>query len=240
MNTISKTDNELFMLFKENTGIHLLDSGGSSGRHWQNWQGAKLEAALVMPEGFHHYDKTTPEYSYFTLSSFHYLRKNLRVTQRAESLTKNFVKFVMSKPVGSAYYNSDKTLTEFLELVFPRTEVEGYLTYNYENFLDQDFKWYELKQGDEFEPKIIALSIHGGADIRSGYTGYVFFEANHSYWAHGITDLILECPKCKETGFISGYVDEYWQGIDNPFFNLKKGCPNCQGQLTVYTEKLEI
>jgi len=240
MITTTKTDSVLHAMFTENTGIHGMDSGGSTGRHWQRWQGVTLEAALAMPDGMHDYNTNTPEYSVFWISSFHYLRKNLTVTSQSEDLTKRFREFVESKTVGDSYYNSAATLEDFLEIEFPGVEPNGWLTYNYDSFLDQDFSWYEIRQGREFDPVLVALSIHGGADIRGGYTDYVFFEAEHSYWVHGITDIHLECPKCIESGFISGMTDEYWEYTDNAFFNLAKGCPNCQGELTVFVDKFEI
>jgi len=245
----TRTDRVLFDMFTENTGIHGMDSGGSFGRHWQRNQTKTFDEFMNTPDGIHHYDPENPENSYFTISTFHYLRKNLSVSDGTIALTQQWREWIDTMPKGEYYYNSGNGLWDFLETQVPEVLAElnhdtdypvpGDNTYNAETFLDQDFQFWTIG-GEEFDPVIVALSIHNGADIRGGYTDLVFFEADHDYWVHGVTDLSLECPKCHESGYISGFYDEAWEYIDNPFFNLSKGCPNGCGPLVVTTTKFEI
>lgn len=52
----------------------------------------------------------------------------------------------------------------------------GY-TYNYDTYLDQDFRWWSFGiEERDFEQNFVVIEIHGGCDARSGFTGPVLFK----------------------------------------------------------------
>lgn len=247
---VTATDRKLYEMITENTGIHGMDSGGSSGRHWQRNGLLSLEDFVNGPEGFHDYDPN-PEFRSLSVSTFHYLRKHLTYTEFTAALTKEFREWIDTTPKGDHYYNTGYSVDYWIRNVedqWPGNEwlaqygvnvdypLNEYLTYNYDNQLDQDFVHLDIGNVENFQPIIVALSTHNGADIRGGYSDFVFFEAKHGYWSNGIQDIEVECPKCHEHGSIAGMVDEFWQYLEGPFLNITKGCPNgCDTPLTVFT-----
>lgn len=228
LETETKTANVLAGMFTENTGQHPMDSGGAYGRHWQRAAGMEAKDFLAQPQGKHEI-----EYESFTLDLFHYLNSRLSFTAEAELMTNKFRQFVESQDIGDSYYNAGSTMEEFLvSYGIPEDKIKGYNTYNWDSLLDQGLQFYNWHIDDE-APGLVAISLHNGADIRGGYTDFVFFEFTNPYWIHGSTECVLECDKCNGYGSHGIGFDEYWHG-DFADFELSKGCPECKSELTVF------
>ena len=173
-------------MLKENTGTHFLDSGGNDGRAWQRNQNKVF--------------KNEPRVSIddygATVSTFHYLSEILEldnVTRKVNSfITKNKLHWV------------DEVADEMETKDFMYHEIEKfhntYNTYNGENNLSQIllFKTFKLYNDDVY----VLLQIHGGADVRGGYTD-------------------TKCFKLK--GYLTGNVDLYGSYKGKDFSNGYNG-----------------
>lgn len=147
-------------MLKENTGTHFLDSGGNSGRMWQRNQNKVFKNEPRV---------TIDEYG-ATVSVFHYLNEILEldnVTRKVNSfITKNKLHWV--DEVAEEIENKD---------LFDIEKFHNTInTYNGENNLSQIllFKTFKLYNGDIY----VLLQIHGGADVRGGYTDTKCFKLN--------------------------------------------------------------
>lgn len=155
-------------MLKENTGTHFLDSGFENGRNWQQNQKTSFkDTPRVTNDG--------------TVSVYHYLSEILeldKVTSKINGfITKNQLHWVDS--VAEEIELKDFMYHDHFEFQ------ETINTYNHETNLSQIllFKYFEVN-----EEKYVLLQIHGGADVRGGYTD-------------------AKCFKLK--GYLTGLVDIY-------------------------------
>lgn len=171
-------------MLKENTGTHFLDSGGNSGRMWQRNQN----------KVFKNEPRVTLDDYGATVSTFHYLSEILEldnVTRKVNSfITKNKLHWV------------DEVAEEIEEKdLFDVEKFHDTInTYNHENNLSQvlQFKTFKLYNDDVY----VLLQIHGGADVRGGYTD-------------------TKCFKLK--GYLTGNVDLYGSVNDKYFSSSYNG-----------------
>ena len=171
MQTMNATITEqiIYEMLTENTGRHMLDSGGENGRSWQRNQVKSLE-------DFKNEARTRFDVKYYdaTISLFHHLTEKLTYS-----------------PEWTAAFNEYAATREdgWLELMesFPtemgmkRLFTEN--SYNRESLLSQVIQYTVMDTGSE---TLVALQIHGGADVRGGYTAPRVFSIDSEY------DLIME------------------------------------------------
>lgn len=165
-----KTETAIYKMLTENTGVHFLDSGGDSDRHWQRNQKKTLK-------DFRSEEYTSNDDGIITKSLFHHLNESV---EYLPTLTNEFNKWVnqdkyhgLDNPNGRSHIIAD--VQEFMdEYIYPETQSECTYTYNFDNCLSQDIQW--ISSGDLYENNIIALCIHNGADARGGMTDYKFFK----------------------------------------------------------------
>lgn len=180
------TEHVLASMLRENTGTHMLDSGGYYGRHWQQNQGRddsafekqphqKIEAYVSngqldvcysrnlyhflkealdfdarMQRIFEHYCRITDEEN---RESWHTLKNEFPFWLRKKLAKKN-------KLVTGIYGDGDPCVTN---------------TYNYDSSLDQviEYSYFEIHDKTHrhyCENAYVVLQIHGGCDVRGGYT----------------------------------------------------------------------
>jgi hypothetical protein len=162
------TESVLAEMLTENTGRHMLDSGGEHGRHWQRNQGAEFDnqpAATVDKYGFHP-----------TLNVYHWLLERVDFAPEMDAKLQAFVETPeMERECGLV------CMEAFVEEHFPEaTGIYGdgkpftVNTYNGECSLSQTLQFHFFRVDDE--TSYIALQIHGGADVRGGYTMPKVFE----------------------------------------------------------------
>jgi len=154
-------------MLKENTGVHMLDSGGAYGRHWERNQKRDFdkEPACIL-EADNYQNVPTISISY---NLYHYLVNYLEYDEVCEKFNKEFKDFCnLPKYKEESYYHclgewvKDKRFSE----------VDSINTYNHESLLDQVIQYTHFKYGGE---DYIALQIHNGCDVRGGYTDPVIF-----------------------------------------------------------------
>jgi hypothetical protein len=236
-NTHTKTAERIYELLTENTGKHFLDSGMSDGRHWQQNQKHSFDEWLNRPSAI-----LETEYgTYPVLDLFHFLNDRLTLTERAESFQKDFKSWIEETPDGSPYSCDD--MEQWVEMVNdnPGLSIRIANSYNWENFLSQTIQYIDFENdGASF----VMLQIHGGADVRGGYTHPQIFETSSVYWSYDMTNATIQCtgenckcePDAEPCNFlldIQGTSDVYdvdgslWDG---DVYELKV-CPNCGGTL---------
>ena len=181
-------------MFTENTGRDLLDSGGSNGRNWQHNAGITLSQFLAAPRVI--FDG---ENAY--LDAFQFL--NERLTYEAE----------LDKVFQAYYDTSDDHATTDIELwplTIGATGVNVILTANYDEVLSQvlQFSHFEYN-GTEY----VLLQVHGGADIRGGYTRPKLFSLNDDLAIYDFQRLTLYCSECQfRVDLIGGRVEDQEHG----------------------------
>lgn len=248
------TEKIVGQMLKENTGTHMLDSGGVGGRSWQRNQDRDFASE---PEAVLDQQGCT------TLSVYHWLVKQLKYDPVIDSF---FAKW------GSIGSLKDKNWLAVPELFCdpengPLAKMGFKLggiygdssgpfctnTYNGEDALSQVIQfWYgTLIDGPEYNGDLrketvrnalaaeidgrpfVLLSIHGGCDVRGGYTQPRFF------WVDGddgteIFDnakVSLYCPPCGSRwdsdngGYSFMTVESYYPETDQDYFVPKEfGC----------------
>jgi len=160
----TKTEQVIFDMLTENTGTHFLDSGGDDGRMWQRNAKKTLDDFRSEP-----YATIDPKYGDVSISAFHYLTERLEF---AQGMTEQFEVFakqykddswreVMSLFVG--FFGIDEQDRDSIE-----DQTWEFNTYNFDRFMVS-----QTLQGRFFslgQTEYLLLQIHGGADVRGGYT----------------------------------------------------------------------
>lgn len=185
------TDRALAKMLTENTGRSILDSGDAYGRHWQRNAGATVEGWLSGPEVIAEAWKGEPvegepdtvesDDGYVTLSVFHYLRARLEYNHADTlRLLGNAAKW------GNGGWLAD--MQQWAQQEHDGDDRDGYWpidthnSYNSENALSQEiqFTTYTSKRHGG---RMVALQVHGGADVRGGYTApRVFHVTSDEPW----------------------------------------------------------
>ena len=152
-----KADSVIKGLLCENTGSHLLDSGGAYGYHYQQNQKVKDWDSIPL--------YTFDEYG-IQINVYPFLKQHLSISD-VSCLFNNRLKKLMGKSEED-YYSDMHDFIEQQKL----SVVCGVNTYNGESMLSQVLQYLIFEfNGDHF----IILQIHNGCDVRGGYTvPYVF------------------------------------------------------------------
>jgi len=165
-------------MLTERTGIHMMDSGGACGRHWQRNQGRAFEnePEAVLDGSWDYLD--------ITLNLYHWLKDRLEYN---EELDKRFHTFATTGEMEDESWFA--CVEEFMKLLEMEAEEYGtefggiygegspvtVNTYNHESLLSQviQYCYWEDEDGGH-----VLLQIHGGADVRGGYTRAVAFDVS--------------------------------------------------------------
>lgn len=160
----TQTEEILLEMLTENTGRHMLDSGGDSGRHWQRNQALTVEALKSEPATV-----LDVKYGEATLSLFHHLSEKLTYSPE------------WTEEFNDWSGNRDVSWLELME-TFPQSMGWRRLftenSYNRESLLSQVIQYTVYDTGSEI---LVALQVHGGADVRGGYTRPRIFSIDSEY-----------------------------------------------------------
>lgn len=162
--TPSETAEVLASMFTENTGRHMLDSGGAYGRNWERAQGKTAADFLAEPSG------SIDEYGCISLSTFQFLAE--RVEFDAE-LQAEFDEFAENECPGEGWLS---VMEQFAE-AHTDWSWQTVNTYNHESALDQTLQFLQVdtEGGDWIYGDVVILQVHGGCDVRGGYTAPKLF-----------------------------------------------------------------
>ena len=168
---VGETERVLAGMLTENTGAHFLDSGGAYGRNWERNKG-------ITPEDFQSRSAATLDVSNdfldVTLDVFHFLTDRLTY---APTMQRMFDLFVAITSDERTPWLAD--LEDFAERMHDKYggnyDEQHYSvnSYNGEDLLSQVIQWTSFVGPDD--ETYIGLQIHGGCDVRGGYTAPKFF-----------------------------------------------------------------
>lgn len=242
--TISKTQEVLAEMLTENTGRHMLDSGGAYGRNWERNQGLTVEDFINSAPAI------LTQYSGPVFNVFHYLDSNLEYSEKVDKVFQEFMEAPERKE--ETYFHC---VYEWCE-DRPHDWHSSFLTYNGEHCLSQEF------QADCFEwdgDAYCCLSIHGGCDVRGGYTKPRVFRILSDQFGYNVDsytiytvdrkaeDVSLECRGSEVCDRDGSYLDSedplykwvvFWQSGEEgyPIWDEdtnKYRCPDGDGYLDI-------
>tara|TARA_B100000470_G_scaffold214018_1_gene195004 strand:+ start:1212 stop:2093 length:882 start_codon:yes stop_codon:yes gene_type:complete len=209
---MTETESAIHDMIVEDCGTHMMDSGGDGGRSWQ--RNRHIKDFRLLSAINYEYEK---DYG-ITIGRllFHHLNDHLTYDKEETKKLKKWLK------KNDKYTNSTSDVEEYIEQVYGGSEDESYYsgnTYNSEHLLSQDFQY--VTYGTK-----IFISIHGGADIRGGYTDYKVFNDNDDTLWIDASQVTMRC-KCG-----SVYSDDsgfHWYN-DDYSMETKDGFPVCWKQ----------
>lgn len=165
--TVSRTAEVLAGMFTENTGRHMLDSGGHLGRNWERNQGRDVQSFLDEPDAY--FVTYGSDEWYVQRSTFHFLNDRLEFNAEVQA---EFDALAESRPNDPWA----EVLTDFMDERYTDAQTMVVNTYNHENVLDGVIQYWQIAfDGDPCYPDLIILEVHGGCDVRGGYTAPKFF-----------------------------------------------------------------
>lgn len=195
-------------MLKENTGQHMLDSGGAYGRHWQRNQTrdfANEPVCFVRADGKE--DGSITELM-VSVSLYHFMVNLLMLDEETDKVNQMFKEFSSTKEM------EEESWEDCLKKYCKEQKIKykfGHYTYNDggECVLDQDIV-YDFVESDDAD--FVIIRVHGGWDARSGFTAPYFFkyvESDEGIFLRGMSNLFGSC---------SGYTPEL--SIEKDLFDM--------------------
>jgi hypothetical protein len=183
MRKFTDTKKLVYAMLTENTGSHMLDSGGAYGRNWSRNQAKTIEdfnneqeQTIEKSEWTDKDGETHTEYIR-TVSVFHYLSE-----LELDHLCVNFNtrNTDCDDWEGDFGYGVSQAGADFLELVGMESKHQ-FNTYNGDSDLSQILQgaWLDM-DGETY----LLLQIHGGCDARGGYTDAKLFKTEDDWMIH--------------------------------------------------------
>lgn len=210
------TNLELFSkAARYNSGRHLLDSGGSNGRHWQK-PFSPSDRPLV----------TVDEYG-ATINTARFLADHLKVDTEIQDQFDAWAALDENREL-SWFEAGEKFAAEVLELEQRARDN----TYNGESDLDQCYVWevYDCEGHSDWicaeDSTVTVIYIHTGADVRGGYAYPLFTRPRGEYSIPVDLCAGFYCIEERGTGQSTEEVCDHWQiGYSQyPFGELEKDC----------------
>jgi hypothetical protein len=213
----SRTEKKLIEMLQENTGANFLDSGGAYGRAWQRNRGVVNWSD--MPEKSVKVEIWSGKWELsITTNVFPYLVNRLELNKETTVLNRDFKQFAnRAENKGESLYSLMEPFAEYLGC-----ETKGsFNTYNEDSTLSQVLQGYVLDLGTR--GLFVMLQIHGGCDVRGGYTDpYIFADTQGDefpsimYEDHDIR------ADCKCTGSHSNDCGYHWYTENSPADKCEK------------------
>lgn len=198
--------------------MSILDSGGDNGRHFQRNQGRDFEnepeSVLTFRWG----------YADLTFNLYHWLTERLTYDSGADTIFSEWANnednehknwflctYEFMDYLAEPWTDWDAGLASDGDYYRVHPEVTGLYgegdpmvinTFNNDNFLSQtiQFTYFEIQDSNILADGIyILLSVHGGADVRGGYTQPRMFVPNDMHDDEAIlfpSDGTITCPAC--------------------------------------------
>jgi len=205
------TSGAVMSMLKENTGRHALDSGGAYGRHWERNQHIDFEKTpaillqfddrIEYTRSVYHHIVNYLEYDRLLTETFHELYLN----EFDPDEEMGWLQLMENFP-GWLADNSQRII------VYPASveHLGGGNSANGESNLSQTLQWEAfIMDGDEY----LLLQIHGGCDIRGGYTAPKIFKVRDEGF-YLFADGYITCDHCDA----SWYTDDDYHWYPNGKF----------------------
>lgn len=183
----TKQQKLIYKMLTENTGIHFLDSGFSNGRMWQRNQKKTIQDFINEEEETYFFDGRNLER---TVSVFHYLSclELDDICDKFNRRNNNPKDWEGELPSinNSEIYGVSKRAANWLTENYPVDVEYTVNTYNHDSDLSQILQYSKIEIWlDGQNETYFLIQIHGGADVRGGYTDAKLFKQNRwSYFIH--------------------------------------------------------
>lgn len=208
----------------ENTGIALGDSGGAYGRHWQRNNDNGINTDELSPIDFFLDEKNKEIHLEQTVNIYDFLTKHLDKSSTAETIEEILYEVCDQEDIsvysiweieelfnndflGQYVYDNyyDETTNDYTEDYYleeipyelsPSPYFKGYdwiNTYNSEEFVSQTLQFMCFTDGLN---DYVLLQIHGGCDVRGGYTKPRVFQIEDIDYFLMYMDSMETCCDC--------------------------------------------
>jgi hypothetical protein len=223
------TELALAEMMTENTGIHMCDSGGTNGRMWQRNAGKTVATFHDAPAAYWHY-------GYPTLDTFHFLAERIEYVPTLSRALSIFAE--RDDMADEGWLGVMEAFAESLHDGESKYDVvRTFNSYNDETLLSQVFQWTEFSRNDV---RYICLQIHGGADVRGGYTKPRVFKVTEG-WYYQCADCDIYCTnkECENSQWsLMGPDTIEWSGsatdeLDDIYGQDNPACPRCGSPLGI-------
>lgn len=198
-----ETKQIIYAMLTENTGAHFLDSGFANGRMWQKNQVKTIDDFENEEEEKYELHKWNDNYELErTVSVYHYL-KDLETDDvcnefnRLQDNSNNW-------DADCEAYGVSLEAWAYLDNGFEVDIDRIFNTYNGDSDLSQVLQGAQIRIYDEH---YIILQIHGGADVRGGYTDAKLFKLNDDGLIH---EYLREYIDSYELSEELEYIDKVW------------------------------
>ena len=228
MKTLKET---IAAMLTENTGTHMLDSGGASGRAWQRNAGKALDDFESQPSA-------TAEIMP-CVNVFHLLTGG---ALKLDDKCKEFNAMSVDDWDGD-FSGVSLAGYEWLVSNCGFEAKEGFNTYNWASNHSQVMQGNMLTlEGEYGEEQYILIQIHGGADVRGGYTDAKLFKLDdHADFGNVVTEdcgfsVELKERDSKTLDMFTGrthdnYLSMSWHG---EWINSDGGCGGSDEELLAF------
>jgi len=213
---MSKLRQLIYEKLTENTGKHFLDSGGSSNRHWQRNQEKTIddfmrEEEQVFGVGFNNEGKADELFR--AVSVFHYLAgdgSNLEL----DKISKEFNKLneLNDELADCEPYGVGVSAWDYLSEFVDENNINTWNTYNYDSDLSQTLQGANIRLfiNGQYEDYVL-IQIHGGCDIRGGYTNAMLFKCEDGI----INEYLFESMDSYDIEQELDYIDQLHDWFDH-------------------------
>jgi hypothetical protein len=203
----TKVQKLIYSMLTENTGSHLLDSGGAYGRNHERNAKKTIQDFINEPEESYEFNRG---YVYRTLSVFHYL-SGLELDDICVKFNQKNSKEDNWDADADVYGVGEKTwqwLTNNNDVKVEQT----FNTYNGDSDLSQILQGSYLTINED---TYYLLQVHGGCDARGGYTDAKLFKT--ARFQEGIHEYLLEYKEQSQIieDLEYGYISEITDYLDS-------------------------
>lgn len=190
MKVKEKTTKEIILeQLQENTGRALCDSGGAYGRNFERnqrktWEDFTANPVTLEAHVYKHGPKPELELN-GTISVASWMENNLTYLPEMQAEYEAFCQRV--DPDKDDY--SMSLMEQFAKQCDPKGARNVVNTYNGECDLSQTLQWIEFEwtDADEFDHSAVLLQVHGGCDVRGGYTEPKAYEVREYGGLYNVT-----------------------------------------------------
>lgn len=201
----TQTQQVLIDMWTENTGAHMLDSGGAYGRNWERNQGLTVADMMAKPPV--EMDLSFGELM-ITVSAWHWLEDMLEFDPYMQRVFERYSG--LGDLAASPWLVCAERFAEAAhDGAWSCENIQVVNTYNYESWLDATLQYVTFT--DRHGTPYVVLQYHGGCDVRGGYTKPRVFrildtEGHYALYTEGHVSL-----SCTEN-----YGQRLGEGFDGP------------------------
>lgn len=179
-----RVENLVYKMLTENTGSNMLDSGGAYGRHHERNRKKTLKQFKAEPEAWAYLSNRDGSLEISaTINVFHYLAKHLDLDDTCDQFNRKKVRDWKAEELYGVSFENEAWLKDRFSIGDTKN------TYNWGNNLSQTLQYVELEHLESGDTYIL-LQVHGGCDIRGGYTDAKLFKLGAEYF--GSEDAFFE------------------------------------------------